>query len=72
MVILIVYIGAVAVLFLFVVMMLDINVAKLRQGFLNYLPTGLLVGFIILFLVIWDCLIFIVKKTGELLWLKKQ
>ena len=49
MVILIVYIGAVAVLFLFVVMMLDINVAKLRQGFLNYLPTGLLVGFIILF-----------------------
>ena len=48
MVVLIVYIGAVAVLFLFVIMMLDINIAKLRQNFLNYLPIGLLVGFIIL------------------------
>jgi len=48
MVVLIVYIGAVAVLFLFVIMMLDINIAKLRQTFLNYLPIGLLVGFIIL------------------------
>ena len=48
MVVLIVYIGAVAVLFLFVIMMLDINISKLRQTFLNYLPTGLFVGFIIL------------------------
>ena len=48
MVILIVYIGAVSVLFLFVVMMLDINITKLRQTFLNYLPIGLFVGFIIL------------------------
>ena len=48
MILLIVYIGAVAVLFLFVIMMLDINTAKLRQGFLNYLPIGLFVGFIIL------------------------
>ena len=48
MVVLIVYIGAVAVLFLFVIMMLDINITKLRQTFLNYLPIGLLVGFIIL------------------------
>ena len=48
MVVLIVYIGAVAVLFLFVIMMLDINISKLRQTFLNYLPIGLLVGFIIL------------------------
>ena len=48
MVILIVYIGAVAVLFLFVIMMLDINITKLRQTFLNYLPIGLFVGFIIL------------------------
>ena len=48
MVVLIVYIGAVAVLFLFVIMMLDINIAKLRQTFLNYLPIGLLVGVIIL------------------------
>lgn len=36
----IVYVGAVAVLFLFVVMMLDINFAELRQGFLRYLPMG--------------------------------
>ena len=48
MVVLIVYIGAVAGLFLFVIMMLDINITKLRQTFLNYLPIGLLVGFIIL------------------------
>ena len=48
MVVLIVYIGAVAVLFLFVIMMIDINISKLRQTFLNYLPIGLLVGFIIL------------------------
>ena len=48
MILLIVNIGAVAVLFLFVVMMLDINIAKQRQTFLNYLPTGLFIGFIIL------------------------
>ena len=48
MILLIVYIGAVAVLFLFVIMMLDINITKLRQTFLNYLPIGLFVGFIIL------------------------
>jgi len=39
-----VYVGAVMVLFLFVVMMLDINVERLRQGFWGYLPLGLLVG----------------------------
>src|SRR5690606_36387627 len=39
-----VYVGAVAVLFLFVVMMLDVDFAELRQGFLNYLPVGALVG----------------------------
>ncbi len=39
-----VYIGAVMVLFLFVVMMLDINLAELRKGFWNYLPAGLLVA----------------------------
>ena len=48
MILLIVYIGAVAVLFLFVIMMLDINITKLRKTFLNYLPIGLFVGFIIL------------------------
>jgi len=44
----IVYVGAVAVLFLFVVMMLDINFVELRQGFLQYLPVGALVGIVLL------------------------
>ncbi|MCB2099927.1 MAG: NADH-quinone oxidoreductase subunit J [Rhodobacterales bacterium] len=44
----VVYVGAVAVLFLFVVMMLDINFVELRQGFLQYLPIGALVGLILL------------------------
>ena len=48
MVLVIVYVGAVAVLFLFVVMMLDVNVAKLREGFLQYLPTGAAVGLVLL------------------------
>ena len=48
MIMIIVYVGAVAVLFLFVVMMLDINFVELRQGFLQYLPVGGLVGFIML------------------------
>jgi NADH-quinone oxidoreductase subunit J len=48
MIMVIVYVGAVAVLFLFVVMMLDINFAELRQGFLQYLPVGGLVGLIML------------------------
>lgn len=44
MILVVVYVGAVAVLFLFVVMMLDVDFAELRQGFLNYLPVGALVG----------------------------
>ena len=48
MVLVVVYVGAVAVLFLFVVMMLDVDFAELRQGFLQYLPIGALVGFILL------------------------
>ena len=49
MVLVIVYVGAVAVLFLFVVMMLDINFAELRQGFLQYLPVGGLIGLVLFF-----------------------
>lgn len=49
MILIIVYVGAVMVLFLFVVMMLDIDFAEMRQGFLEYLPVGGLVGFILLF-----------------------
>ncbi|MEP1930720.1 MAG: NADH-quinone oxidoreductase subunit J [Roseibium sp.] len=44
----VVYVGAVAVLFLFVVMMLDVDFVELRQGFLQYLPIGSLVGIILL------------------------
>jgi len=43
MLLIVVYVGAVAVLFMFVVMMLDVTVVELKQGFLNYLPIGLLV-----------------------------
>ena len=49
MLLVVVYVGAVAVLFLFVVMMLDINFAELRAGFQKYLPLGLVVGGILVF-----------------------
>ena len=45
---LIVYVGAVAVLFLFVVMMLNVNFKELRTGFLSYLPFGSLIGLVLL------------------------
>ncbi len=44
MILIVVYVGAVAALYLFVVMMLDVDFAELRQGFLQYLPVGALVG----------------------------
>ena len=53
---LLVYVGAVMVLFLFVVMMLDINLIKLKAGFIRYLPVGVLVALAMaaqLFIVIW-------------------
>src|ERR1700747_2428625 len=48
MILIVVYVGAVAVLFLFVVMMLDVDFTQLRQGFLNYLPVGALIGAVLL------------------------
>jgi NADH-quinone oxidoreductase subunit J len=48
MILVVVYVGAVAVLFLFVVMMLDINFVELRAGFLRYLPIGTLIGLVLL------------------------
>ena len=51
-----VYVGAVMVLFLFVVMMLDINIAKMREGFWSYLPVGSMVGLLM------------VLEMGMLLW----
>jgi NADH-quinone oxidoreductase subunit J len=47
MLLVVVYVGAVAVLFLFVVMMLDVDFVTLRQGFARYMPLGLLIGFIL-------------------------
>jgi len=47
MILVVVYVGAVAVLFLFVVMMLDIDFAELKRGALQYLPFGVLVGLIL-------------------------
>lgn len=44
MILIVVYVGAVAVLFLFVVMMLDVDFAELRQGFLQYLPIGAVIS----------------------------
>ena len=48
MILVVVYVGAVAVLFLFVVMMLDVDFVQLRQGMLNYLPIGGTIGLIVL------------------------
>jgi hypothetical protein len=51
-----VYVGAVLVLFLFVVMMLDINIEPLREGFIRYLPAGIVVALLMaaeLLLVLW-------------------
>src|SRR5881227_1918863 len=47
MILVVVYVGAVAVLFLFVVMMLDVDFVELRQGFLQYLPVGAVIGVIL-------------------------
>ncbi len=47
MLLVVVYVGAVAVLFLFVVMMLDIDFAELKQGFIDYLPLGAMIGIVV-------------------------
>ena len=49
MILIVVYVGAVAVLFLFVIMMLDVDFAELREGFIQYLPVGLVIGGIFMF-----------------------
>ena len=57
-VLLLVYVGAVMVLFLFVVMMLDINIAKLREGFTRYAPLGILIAALV------------VVEIGSVVWVK--
>ena len=52
MILVVVYVGAVAVLFLFVVMMLDVDFAELKQGFLQYLPIGGTLGLVVLIEVV--------------------
>src|SRR5687767_12686951 len=49
MILVVVYVGAVAVLFLFVVMMLDIDFTEMRQGFMSYLPLGAVIGLFVFF-----------------------
>src|ERR1700742_4717106 len=44
MILIVVYVGAVAVLFLFVIMMLDVDFVELREGFIQYLPVGVVIG----------------------------
>jgi NADH-quinone oxidoreductase subunit J len=60
MMLVVVYVGAVAVLFLFVVMMLDINFVELRQGFVRYLPIGLIIGLVLF------CELFFVLGSGAI------
>jgi NADH-quinone oxidoreductase subunit J len=48
MILVVVYVGAVAVLFLFVIMMLDVDFNQLREGFIEYLPVGILIGAVFL------------------------
>ncbi|MGV6816783.1 MAG: NADH-quinone oxidoreductase subunit J [Thiotrichales bacterium] len=51
--IVLVYVGAVMVLFLFVVMMLDINIAEMREGFASYLPVAAVIALIMVAQMIW-------------------
>ena len=63
MILVVVYVGAVAVLFLFVVMMLDINFIKLREGFLQYLPFGALLGIV---LIVELGILFLTKNSSQI------
>jgi NADH-quinone oxidoreductase subunit J len=57
-VLMLVYVGAVMVLFLFVVMMLDVNIAKMREGFTRYAPLGILIA------------VLVVIEIGSVVWVK--
>jgi NADH-quinone oxidoreductase subunit J len=64
MILIIVYVGAVAVLFLFVVMMLDVDFVEMRQGFLNYLPVGILVGIVFLLELVFVGVSWVISPTA--------
>jgi NADH-quinone oxidoreductase subunit J len=57
-VLVLVYVGAVMVLFLFVVMMLDVNIAQMREGFTRYAPLGILIA------------VLVVIEIGSVVWVK--
>jgi NADH-quinone oxidoreductase subunit J len=61
MILIVVYVGAVAVLFLFVVMMLDVDFAELREGFLSYLPIGFVIGTILLFELVFGVVVQVIQ-----------
>jgi NADH-quinone oxidoreductase subunit J len=63
MILIVVYVGAVAVLFLFVVMMLDVDFSELREGFLNYLPVGATVGLILLIELLFGVVSFVINPN---------
>jgi NADH-quinone oxidoreductase subunit J len=63
MILIVVYVGAVAVLFLFVVMMLDVDFSELREGFLNYLPIGATVGVILLIELLFGVVSFVINPN---------
>jgi NADH-quinone oxidoreductase subunit J len=65
MILIVVYVGAVAVLFLFVIMMLDVDFAELREGFLNYLPFGMVVGLIVLVELIMAVGLWVVSPAAQ-------
>jgi NADH-quinone oxidoreductase subunit J len=64
MILIVVYVGAVAVLFLFVVMMLDVDFVELRQGFLTHLPFAAVLGFVFLVELISVGVVWIVSPTA--------
>src|SRR6059058_1230880 len=64
MILVVVYVGAVAVLFLFVVMMLDVDFAELRQGFLSYLPLGALLGVVFMIELVLVLTTYVVEPGG--------
>jgi len=64
MILVVVYVGAVAVLFLFVVMMLDIDFAELKQGALQYLPFGGLVGLVLVIELVMAGSVWVLKPAA--------
>jgi NADH-quinone oxidoreductase subunit J len=63
MILVVVYVGAVAVLFLFVVMMLDVDFAELKRGSLQYLPFGALIGLILVAELVMACSVWVLKPA---------